>query len=413
MMAKKTDFMKSVAVLLAIVVVFGAAILGLNVVTGPIIAENAAAQASGALMAVLPDAKGFEAMDMAALADVPETVVAIHKETSGLGYAVQCAATSQYSAEPMQFTFGVDAAGVISGMTLDVYTESKDFGAEYPQSYVGQNSTLADVQLVAGCTYSSVAYKDAVTDAFAVLAANGLVAEAQKSADQLLRELIPVVHSGLAADGILQVTETAGTGNIITALTPANGTGAAYIMNGDVLAVVNAAGCVKVYDTEGNDVTEANADLAAEAVAATTVGANKDKEVSKFEALGGGVMVSEMSMDGIFNSVTGVYKVGGNIGIVSRIFGYGNEPMGVYCILDDNGAIVKLTADELIFHKEYFANFAGMDEAAYKAGFEGLTAETFDGSQAQIATATISSNAMTNATNDIFAAYATVKGGAN
>jgi hypothetical protein len=85
--------------------------------------------------------------------------------------------------------------------------------------------------------------------------------------------------------------------------------------------------------------------------------------------------------------------------------------MGVYYVMDENGAIVSMMADELIFHAEYFNTYT-LDPAAYKAGFEGLTADSWTGEQAMISGATMTSDAVKTSTNDIFAAYDILKGGA-
>ena len=98
-------------------------------------------------------------------------------------------------------------------------------------------------------------------------------------------------------------------------------------------------------------------------------------------------------------------------GLVSRSYGYANEVMGVYYVIDENGAIVAMNADELIFHAEYF-NAYTLDPAAYKAGFQGLTADSWTGEQAVISGATMTSDAVKTSTNDIFAAYEILKGGA-
>ena len=53
--------------------------------------------------------------------------------------------------------------------------------------------------------------------------------------------------------------------------------------------------------------------------------------------------------------------------------------------------------------------FGGMNESEYKAGFEGITTDTWTGEQAIIATATMTSNAVKQSTTDVFAAFATIK----
>ena len=75
-----------------------------------------------------------------------------------------------------------------------------------------------------------------------------------------------------------------------------------------------------------------------------------------------------------------------------------------YYVLDENGAIVAMNADELILIKEYFTNYT-LDEPSYKEGFAGLTKDAYTGEQAVISGATMSTEAVNTAVNDIFNAY--------
>ena len=409
---------KSLATPVLVVLVFAVVLMGLNVGLGPIIAENQSSQAFGPLMAVMPDAENFEQVEV----ELPETVLAVYKETSGLGYAVRCAATSQYSAEPMEMTFGIDAEGKICGMQLDVYTESKDFGADYPQTYVGQDSTLADVGLVSGVTYSSVAFKDSVTAAFNVLIENGLIAEGVKGADQLLMELLPTAHSGLVLGTVGQYEEVEVSGSMVSAMKAINGSGFAYIMaEGDAsyLVVANNFGEAKVYDVEGADVTADHAALAEEAKTHAAAGETSyfDAAKTRFEAMMSGAS-GVTAIEGIdsFNSIVEAvtFKCNGatHYGFYSRSYGYANEPMDIFIVLDSNGAIVAETAKELILHGEYFDAYT-LDEPAYKAGFKGLTADTWSADVATISGATMTSDAMATATADAFAAFQSIMNGGN
>jgi hypothetical protein len=105
-----------------------------------------------------------------------------------------------------------------------------------------------------------------------------------------------------------------------------------------------------------------------------------------------------------------VYDLGnGNYGFVARPYGF--ELMCIYYVLDANGAIVSMNADQFIFEKEFFMTFNGKDDASYRAGFVGLTADTFTGEQAMNATATMTSNAMKQSTTDAFESFATIKNG--
>ena len=419
---------KTAGLLAALIAVFAVVMFGLNFVTGPIIASNGSAQEYTPLYNVMPDAAGFEKLYDAAdaasstLVDVPETVQAIYAESTGMGYVVRLSTTKGYTGNAIELTVAVNSESKISGVELTAYPESKDFGAEYPQTFVGQDSALSDIAIVAGCTYSSVAFRDAVTDGFNALIANQLVGAGQKSADQALLELLPSVHSGLVNNvGVAQFEESDGTGNIVKILKARNNTGYAYLLkSGDslVMAVVNATGNAKLVDVEGKDITAdaAYADLLAEAVAHAATGSapNNAKELARLGALLPEAELTAIPLNGVFNSVSAAYKMtkGGQeyYGLVSKSYGYDNEVMGVYYVVDAQGAIVGMTVDNLIFHAEYFHTYT-LEESSYKAGFAGLNKDSWTGEQALISGATMTTDAMKTATNDIFAAYEMLKGG--
>ena len=412
--------LKNTAVLLAIVLVFSAAILGLNHVASPIIDQNEAARATGALAVVLPGGTTFEALDLTTLSDIPATVTAIHKESADKGYVVELSTTSQYSAGPLTFLMGVDASGNIAGISITNYQESLKMKDEFPAHLVGQNSTLAnvDMTLAAGTTFTATAFKNAVADAFAALSANGLVAEAKKSDAQVLKELAPSLFSGLAKYGNLDVTELAVSGNIELALKANSGVGFAYVMkNGEssVLVLVNNGLATKAYGVDGAECTIPEA-LVQEAVEFTKANLTQ-VDTAKFSSMMEGATVTAGNMDGVFSTVAGVYDItaGGKnyTGIISKLTGF--DAMTVYYILDENGAIAAMDADEFIFLESDFVEyggFAGLNRKTYKEGFVGMTEDTVADEAILIAKATMTSNAMKTATNDIFAAFKTVKGGA-
>ena len=55
--------------------------------------------------------------------------------------------------------------------------------------------------------------------------------------------------------------------------------------------------------------------------------------------------------------------------------------------------------------------FGGMNVTEYKEGFVGITGDTWTGDEAVIATATMTSNAVKQSTEDAFAAFNSIKGG--
>ena len=423
---KKTGFAASALVLVLIFAVFALVLFGINIFAAPLIAANGSAQQFAPLYSVMPEAKGFEliydANDSAAsaLVDVPETVQAIYSETSGLGYAIRLSTTQGYTKEPIELTIAIDAEGKISGTELTAYPDTKDFGADYPGSFIGQDSALGDVGLVAGVTYSSSAFKNAVSDGFAALIGNGLVGAGVKSDAQILTELSVQVFTGLAnRDGVAQVEEpeiAEGQFTFIQKIMKAlNGSGFAFVAKdgeSSYLLIANVSGTVRVYDIEGKDVTEtANAAMVEEAssyAAANTV-STADTEQKKLRTMvSEGAELTALSLGDAFNSVTGAYRIADGettlYGFCARPYAYSNQPIAVYFVLDENGAIVSMASDEIILFGEYFTSYE-LDESQYKEGFAGLTADSFTGEQALISGATASTNAMTVATEDVFAAF--------
>lgn len=423
-MENKKEFSKSVLALVAIVLVAVLLLTGLNFITAPLIAENGSAAAFAPLYAVMPDAAGFDQLydaadpGSSALANIPASVQSIYGETGGMGYVLRLSTSEGYTKQPIEFTLAIDAEGKISGVELTAYPETKDMGKEtYPQTYLGQDSTLANVSLVAGVTYSSSAFKNAVADSFAALIGNGLIGAGVKGDEQILVEMLAEVYPGIVSPtGTPQYEEqeiAEGQYSYITkSLKALNDSGFALIMkNGDAtyMAVCNAFGSVKIVDVDGNEVSDDAMAAEAKAYAEANIVSHSDGDLNKVKLLVPDASdVTPISLEGVYNSVTCAYKAEG-VGyvFVSRSYGYSNEPMVIYYVIDDNGAIVTMTADELILFKEYFTSYQ-LDENSYKAGFAGLTGDSFTGDEALISGATVSSDAVRVATEDAFAAFAAV-----
>ncbi len=423
-MENKKEFSKSVLALVAIVLVAVLLLTGLNFITAPLIAENGSAAAFAPLYAVMPDAAGFDQLydaadpGSSALANIPASVQSIYGETGGMGYVLRLSTSEGYTKQPIEFTLAIDAEGKISGVELTAYPETKDMGKEtYPQTYLGQDSTLANVSLVAGVTYSSSAFKNAVADSFAALIDNGLIGAGVKGDEQILVEMLAEVYPGIVSPtGTPQYEEQEIADGqysyIVKSLKALNDSGFALIMkNGDAtyMAVCNAFGSVKIVDVDGNEVSDDAMAAEAKAYAEANIVSHSDGDLNKVKLLVPDASdVTPISLEGVYNSVTCAYKAEG-VGyvFVSRSYGYSNEPMVIYYVIDDNGAIVTMTADELILFKEYFTSYQ-LDESSYKAGFAGLTGDSFTGDEALISGATVSSDAVRVATEDAFAAFAAV-----
>ncbi len=420
---------KTIAILLVICVVFGGAMFALNLLTGPIIEANNAGAELAPLLAVMPEGAKFDGDALiyspenpGALTGVGANVLSIYKEATGLGFAIRVQTVPHgYSSAPSILTIGLSADGKINDIQINEYYDSYDIRQKAPDfmgSFKGQDSTLAAVNVSTGATYSATAIKNAVSEALGALIANDLIAEGVKSPAQILSEMIPTLHTGMALNGNLKASEVAASGNIASGYKAENGSGFAYIMTegeDSFLAIVNAMGACRVYDVEGNDVTADKAALADEAKAAAAAGqtAYADKATERFARMVEGAAEFAPAVLDSFNSVVYAtsFKAGEATyyGFYSRAIGY--EQMEIYVVLDENGAIVKIQATELFFHSEYFAADDNVDVSAYQGSFAGLTGETFTGENAMIAGATMTSNGMKQAAADAFAAFTAIEKG--
>ena len=424
---KTSSLLKVFFVLVLIFAAFCAILFGVNSYTAPIIEWNDSAAILAPLYRLLPDAPTFVLLydssvpDYSELENVPAAIRYIHEMQDGSGYALQLSTSEGFTGDPIEISFAVDAAGKVINAQVDSYADTKDMGVEdYPLTYIGEDSSLSNVDLVAGVTYSSSAFKRAIADGFAALTENGLVAEGYKDPVQALNEVLPSVFPGIANNaGVAQEEELQPSGALLqTAFKSTADTGFAYFAGeGEdlYLIVVNAFGTAKAYNVKGKDITDSVPAQALEQAKANAAENAKDylkKDTKAFKKLTADDMELTALPADTFNSVTGAYKLvsGGQTmyGFTSRTFGFGDMPIVTRYLLDEYGAIVKMTADELILEKEYFSSYT-LDETSYKDGFAGLNKDTFTGDQALISGATMSSNAVKTATHDVFETFESLK----
>ena len=437
---KLSVFLKSTAIIVIILVVFGLAAFGLNFYTKPLIDANNAGAELAPLLEVMPEGAKFDGEALiydsanasaSTLTGVPASVTKVYKEATGLGYVIRCQATSQYSKAPMEITIGIAADGKICGIQINSYNDSADYDFRakdpaYLNSYIGKDSALADIGLVSGSTYSSSAFKGAVEEAMGVLISNDLIAAGVKSDDQIISELLVKLHKGIAPDGIVKAEDIAASGNIVKGWKSVNGTGSAYMMakNGaSYLAIVNAAGYVKIYDTAENDVTGDHADLASEAVAASGIDykigggfKNKIKNFNKDfsdEAVNSAELINLTSFNTV--AVAARFTVNGETVYIiqTKPLTYGDNAMTVYTFLDANGAILKQDVSTLIYDHYSVDGYMSNKDAAFQSWLDKYTGKT-DGTLSDdllISGATLSSTAVKNATADVFTVFNSIKGG--
>ncbi len=412
-MLNKKDFIKLISVLIAGIVI----LLLLNMVTSPIIEKNNQKGELEPLFAVMPGAENFT---LITLNNAPDTVKSIYEETSGKGYVIRSATNKGFTGNYISLTVGISKEGKIVGITLDEYPETKDFGSDYPLTFLGADSTLSTTEIVAGVTYSSSAFRNAVADAFSVLAENGLIVEAEKSPEQKFEEMLPYVFGEAVNPKGLVVSEdfTSSVSGVVMVKKAGNNSGLAYLAeeNGSYYTVIANLYSLSVYDMEGNecDISSSMKDaLLAEAKSSLKDNSKSDlKKIKKLGSLSENATYTLVSLDGIHSSVSDIYLVesDGKIyyGITSRPYGFGNETMVMYILLTSDGKIADFSVKELIIEADYFSAYSMPEN--YLASFAGLDS-SWNGDKAIISGATLSSDAVRDAIDDAFSAYNTIKEG--
>ena len=165
----KKDFVMPVAVLTLICVIVTGALAMMNNVTHPIIEAAAAERAFQTMGKKIPDATGFIPIEHDGL---PRAVRTVYRTENDVGYIV-IVSVNGFSGE-IRVMSAIDNDGkIISSSTLQ-HSETQGIGTVLDEeSFTGQfdglDSNLDGVSAVTGATISTVAYINAVIEAFAAL----------------------------------------------------------------------------------------------------------------------------------------------------------------------------------------------------------------------------------------------------
>ena len=179
-----------------------------------------------------------------------------------------------------------------------------------------------------------------------------------------------------------------------------------------LLAVYTHVGGVTLYNSLGEVVTESADPALIEEIRTMSIEAIGERDTTAPKAvlrlLPEGAEPAALEIPGLTSCVVNAWTVESEEGSLyafhMRPYGYANEVMELYLVLDESGAIVGQRTKELILHSEYFSDYT-LDEDAYKAGLIGLTADSYTGEQTLIAGATMSSDAMESAVHAAFEAF--------
>jgi electron transport complex protein RnfG len=262
---------KNISVFVSICAVITLLLAGTNFITGPIIEKNQNAAANAALLEVMPEGKGFESVDLSKYT-LPATVREANKETSGKGYVIKLV-TSGYGSD-MVIMCGVSADGIITGAVCLSSNETLGKEKTYGQGFIGKDGAGVDtVDIIAGATKTTEAYKNAIKDAIntAIILGGGSVdirTEEEILADNL-NTALPAAKGDFTKVFITEVLDG------IDAVYAANNASGYVVVVGEQFIGV---------DAENNVITEGveNAEAIANAVAKIKSSTFKDINVSKY-----------------------------------------------------------------------------------------------------------------------------------
>jgi len=159
-------------IVLALICLFVSGALSIvNSKTDPVIKKAAEDRAAAARKEVIPQASGFELLNIDNLRGengIPSTVTEIYKTTNGIGYIFMI--TSSGYGGDIKLICGVDPIGIIIKTATLSQTETKGiatpvFEAAHQNQYVGKDKNLNGIVAISGATISSTAYKRGIKDA--------------------------------------------------------------------------------------------------------------------------------------------------------------------------------------------------------------------------------------------------------
>lgn len=161
------ELLTPIIVLTCICLVVSTLLAVTNNITSPIITVAEEKAAEEARSEVLSSADSFEKMELSSL---PESVNEVYRAKNGAGYVFMLTAKG-YGGD-MSLICGITSKGTIEACKTLSHSETSGLGSKtaedpYRNQYKGKSAdTLDSVNAISGATISSVAYKNAITDAF-------------------------------------------------------------------------------------------------------------------------------------------------------------------------------------------------------------------------------------------------------
>ena len=387
--------LKNLSVFICICAVITLLLATTNFITAPIIEKNQNASANKALLEVMPDGTGFEKADVADKA-LPATVTEVYKETSGKGYVIKLK-TAGYGTD-MIIMCGVNAEGVVTGAVCLSSNETLGKEKEYGVNFKDKDAAdVEGVDIIAGATKTTEAYKNAVKDALntAIIMGGGSV-DIRTEEEILAYNLSEAFPDGEKKfEKLFLVEDIEGFDAIYTAT---NGKGYVFVKGEQFIGVKD----------DGTVVTKDVADASAVTAAVATIKATvlEDINITKYADLEATVLSAKKTATG--NFVIEAKGAGYGIKGGDEYHPASNEYIIVRVSINAQGKIIDcLTVSQAetkglgdqCADPKFYGQFAGKNETNY------TEIDAISG-------ATLTTNGYTQAIERAYAAVKILKGGA-
>ena len=163
----KKTYIMPLLVLTVICLVVSGALAFMDSVTSPVISAAAAERAQEAMGEKIPNATGFDSIQLSNIDGLPASIREVYKTTNDVGY-IFIAAVNGFSGD-ITVICAVDPDGKIIGTSTLSHTETKGIGTILEQEsflspFKGLDDRLEGVDTVAGATISTRAFIHAIDD---------------------------------------------------------------------------------------------------------------------------------------------------------------------------------------------------------------------------------------------------------
>lgn len=164
------DFAYPVIILCVLCLVVTVGLVATHNLTQPIIDKQAGSAEDAARIELLPEAEGFEKMELSADITENKWFEEAYQATNGVGYVFTT--TTSGFAGPIHIMTAIDSNGKIVNVKMtDEHSETAGYGTraaqpEYYAQYVGKDETLEGVKPNSGASTTTKGFESAVKYAF-------------------------------------------------------------------------------------------------------------------------------------------------------------------------------------------------------------------------------------------------------